>query len=118
MIGSITKPMTTMLAAALVVASHVDPAAVARYLRRYTQPKLGEGRTTWRRDRLVPDAEELARELRARATDGPKGATYEVVRGHPPLSLYSEAHGTVVSFTGGVNEPRVTLTIPGDTDWT
>ena len=83
MIGSITKPMTTMLAAALVVASHVDPAAVAPYLRRYTQPTLGEVRITWRRDRLVRDAE-----------------------------------GTVVSFTGGVNEPRVTLTIPGNTDWT
>jgi hypothetical protein len=32
----------------------------------------------------------------------------------PPLSFYSEAYGTMVSFTGGVNEPRVTLTIPGN----
>jgi len=32
-----------------------------------------------------------------------------------PLEAFnSEAHGTIVSFTGGVNEPRVTLTIPGD----
>jgi CubicO group peptidase (beta-lactamase class C family) len=53
MIGSITKPMTTMLGAAIVGASHVDPAAVAPYLGRYTQPTLGEVRITWRRDRLV-----------------------------------------------------------------
>ncbi|HEY9470596.1 MAG TPA: hypothetical protein VIQ76_13375 [Propionibacteriaceae bacterium] len=75
MIGSITKPMTTMLAAALVVASHVDPAAVALYLGRYTHSTLGEVRITRRRDRIVLDAGELASELRARATDGRRGAS-------------------------------------------
>jgi Beta-lactamase len=43
MIGSITKPMTTMLAAALVVASHVDPAAVVLYLGRYSPFNVGRG---------------------------------------------------------------------------
>jgi hypothetical protein len=55
---------------------HVDPAAVAPHLGRYTQPTLGEVRITWRRDQLVLEAGELVTELRARATDGPKGSVY------------------------------------------
>jgi len=94
------------------LASHVDPAAVAPYLGRYTQQTLGEVRITSRGDRLVLDAGELATELRARATDGPKASVY--LLHDPPLSFYSEAYGATVSFTGGVNEPRVTLTIPGN----
>jgi hypothetical protein len=58
------------------LASHVDPAAVEPYLGRYTQPTLGEVRITWRRDQLVLEAGELVTELRARATDGPKGSVY------------------------------------------
>jgi CubicO group peptidase (beta-lactamase class C family) len=94
------------------LASHVDSAAVAPYLGRYTQPTLGEVRITSRGDRLVLDAGELATELRARATDGPKASVY--LLHDPPLSFYSEAYGATVCFTGGVNEPRVTLTIPGN----
>jgi CubicO group peptidase (beta-lactamase class C family) len=94
------------------LASHVDPAAVAPYLGRYTQPTLGEVRITWRGDRLVLDAGELATELRARATDGSNASVY--LLHDPPLSFYSEAYGATVTFTGGVNEPRVTLTIPGN----
>jgi CubicO group peptidase (beta-lactamase class C family) len=93
------------------LASHVE-AAVAPYLGRYTQPTLGELRITWRGDRPVLDAGELATQLRARATDGPNASVY--LLHDPPLSFYSEAYGAMVSFTGGVNEPRVTLTIPGN----
>jgi CubicO group peptidase (beta-lactamase class C family) len=30
------------------------------------------------------------------------------------FALYSEAYGATVSFTGGIQQPRVTLTIPGN----
>jgi CubicO group peptidase (beta-lactamase class C family) len=92
------------------LASHVDPAAVAPYLGRYTHPTFGEMTIAVRDNRLVLDAGELASELRRRAVDGPSASVY--LLHDPPLSFYSEAYGATVSFTGGIDEPRVTLTIP------
>jgi hypothetical protein len=67
---------------------------------------------TWRDNRLALDAGELASELRARAADGPNASVF--LLHDPPLSFYSEAYGATVSFTGGSQQPRVTLTIPGN----
>ena len=92
------------------LASHVDPAAVAPYLGRYTHPTLGEMTITLRGGRLVLDAGGLASELRRRTVDGPRANVY--LLHDPPLSFYSEAYGATVSFEGGSDEPRVSLTIP------
>ena len=92
------------------LAPHVDPAAVAPYLCRYTHPTLGEMTIALRDNRLVLDAGKLASELRRRAVDGPSASVY--LLHDPPLSFYSEAYGATVSFAGGIDEPRVTLTIP------
>jgi CubicO group peptidase (beta-lactamase class C family) len=92
------------------LASHVDPSVVAPYLGRYTHPTFGEMTIILRDNRLVLDAGELASELRRRAVDGPSASVY--LLHDPPLSFYSEAYGATVSFTGGIDEPRVILTIP------
>jgi CubicO group peptidase (beta-lactamase class C family) len=92
------------------LASHVDPAAVAPYLCRYIHPTFGEMIIALRDNRLVLDAGKLASELRRRAVDGPSASVY--LLHDPPLSFYSEAYGATVSFAGGIDDPRVTLTIP------
>ncbi len=87
----------------------VDPAAVAPYLGRYDSAALGEVSLSLRGGRLVLDAGELNSELRPLA-DG--GAKTVYLLHDPPLSLFSEAYGATVSFTGGAQEPRMTITVP------
>jgi hypothetical protein len=89
--------------------SKVDPAAVRAYLGRYDSAPLGEVSLSLRGDRLVLDAGQLSSELRPLADGGTK-AVYLLY--DPPLSLFSEAYGTTVSFTGGANEPRMTIAVP------
>ena len=90
----------------------VDPAAVAPYLGRYSQPELGEVTISLRGDRLVLDAGEISSELRPRAAGGTGDTAY--LFHDPPLSLYSEAYGATVSFAGGAGAPRLTLTLPAN----
>ena len=92
------------------LASRVDPADIAPYLGRYAHPLFGEITITLRDNRLVLEARALVSELRRRAIDGPSACVY--LLHDPPLSFYSEAYGATVSFMGGIDEPRVTLTIP------
>ncbi|HEY7066066.1 MAG TPA: serine hydrolase [Chloroflexota bacterium] len=87
----------------------VDPAAVAPYLGRYHNAELGEVSLSLRGDRLVLDAGELSSELRPRA-DG--GAPTVYLLHDPPLSLFSEAYGVTVRFSGGAQAPRMTITVP------
>ena len=94
------------------LASHVDPAAVAPYPRSLHPANVGRSEDHVAGLSACSGRWELATELRARATDVPKASVY--LLHDPPLSFYSEAYGTMVSFTGGVNELRVTLTIPGN----
>ena len=65
---------------------------------------------TLRGGRLVLDAGGLASELRRRTVDLPRANVH--LLHDPPLSFYSEAYGATVSFEGGSDEPRVSLTIP------
>jgi hypothetical protein len=87
----------------------VDPAAMAPYLGRYDSAELGEVSLSLRGDRLVLDAGELSSELRPLA-DG--GAQSVYLLHDPPLSLFSEAYGATVRFTGGTQAPRMTITVP------
>ncbi len=87
----------------------VEPAAIAPYLGRYDQAELGEVSLSLRGDRLVLDAGELSSELRPLA-DGGTNIVY--LLHDPPLSLFSEVYGATVRFTGGVQEPRMTITVP------
>ena len=87
----------------------IEPAAVAPYLGRYESAELGEVALSLRGDRLVLDAGELNSELRPLADGGAK-AVY--LLHDPPLSLFSEAYGATVSFTGGAQAPRMTITVP------
>jgi hypothetical protein len=87
----------------------VEPAAIAPYLGRYDNAALGEVSLTLRGDRLVLDAGEVNSELRPRAG----GGAHTVYLLHdPPLSLFSEIYGATVGFTGGADEPRMTITLP------
>lgn len=88
----------------------VDPVAVAPYLGRYRNEKLGEAIISLRGDRLALDAGELSSELRPRADSG---ETTAYVMHDPPLSFFSEAYGVTISFRGGADGPRMTLTVPG-----
>jgi CubicO group peptidase (beta-lactamase class C family) len=87
----------------------LEPAAVAPYLGRYASAGLGEVSLSLRGDRLVLDAGELNSELRPLAAGG---AETVYLLHDPPLSLFSEAYGATVSFSGGAQEPRMTITIP------
>jgi CubicO group peptidase (beta-lactamase class C family) len=87
----------------------VEPAAIAPYLGRYDSAELGEVSLSLRGDRLVLDAGELNSELRPLA-DGSAETSYALY--DPPLSLFSEAYGATVSFTGGARAPRMTITLP------
>lgn len=87
----------------------VDPAAISPYLGRYDSAELGEVSLSMRGDRLVLDAGELSSELRP-LTGG--GAKIVYLLHDPPLSLFSEEYGTTVSFAGGAEEPRMTITVP------
>jgi CubicO group peptidase (beta-lactamase class C family) len=87
----------------------VDPAAIAPYLGRYDSAELGEVSLFLRGDRLILDAGELDSELRPLA-DG--GAQTVYLLYDPPLSLFSEAYGATVRFTGGAQEPQLTITVP------
>ncbi len=87
----------------------VDPAAMAPYLGRYASAALGAVSLSLRGDRLVLDAGELSSELRPLA-DG--GAPPVYLLHDPPLSLFSEAYGATVRFTGGAQAPRLTITVP------
>jgi CubicO group peptidase (beta-lactamase class C family) len=87
----------------------VEPAAIAPYLGRYDSAALGEVSLSLRGDRLVLDAGELSSELRPLA-DG--GAQTVYLLHDPPLSLFSEAYGATVRFSGGAQAPRMTITVP------
>lgn len=87
----------------------VDPAVVAPYLGGYANEALGEVSVTMRGGRLVLDAGELSSELRPRAGGGAE-AVY--LLHDPPLSLFSEAYGATVTFTGGADAPRMTIAVP------
>jgi hypothetical protein len=86
----------------------VAPAAIAPYLGRYDSVELGEVSLSLRGERLVLDTGELSSELRPLA-DGDQDV---YVLHDPPLSLFSEAYGVKVRFTGGAQEPRMTITVP------
>jgi CubicO group peptidase (beta-lactamase class C family) len=88
----------------------IDPVAVAPYLGRYGNARLGEVSLSLPRGRLVLDTGELRSELRPLAGGGAK--TVYLLH-DPPLSLFSEAYGATVSFTGGASEPRMTIMVPG-----
>ena len=87
----------------------VEPALVAPYLGRYDSAKLGEVSLSLRGDRLMLDTGHLNSELRPQA-DG--GAKTVYLLHDPPLSLFSQVYGATVSFTGGADEPRMTITVP------
>jgi hypothetical protein len=87
----------------------VEPAPIAPYLGRYDNAELGEVSLSLRGDRLILDAGELNSELRPLA-DG--GAETVYLLHDPPLSLFSEACGATVRFTGGAQAPRLTITVP------
>jgi CubicO group peptidase (beta-lactamase class C family) len=87
----------------------VKPAAVAPYLGRYDNGKLGEVSLSLRGDRLVLDVGELSSELRPSADGG--GETVYLLH-DPPLSLFSEAYGTTVRLAGAADEPRMTIEVP------
>jgi CubicO group peptidase (beta-lactamase class C family) len=87
----------------------VEPAAVAPYLGRYENAELGEVSLSLRGERLVLNTGELNSELRPLAASG---AETVYLLHDPPLSLFSEAYGATVGFTGSANEPRMTITIP------
>jgi CubicO group peptidase (beta-lactamase class C family) len=87
----------------------VEPAAVAPYLGRYENAELGEASLALRGGRLVLDTGELDSELRPLAGGDAKTA---YLLHDPPLSLFSEAYGATVSFTGSAGEPRMTIEVP------
>jgi CubicO group peptidase (beta-lactamase class C family) len=87
----------------------VEPAAIAPYLGRYDSAELGEVSLSLRGDRLVLDVGELSSELRPLAD---AGAETVYLLHDPPLSLFSEAYGATVRFTGGAQAPRLTITVP------
>jgi CubicO group peptidase (beta-lactamase class C family) len=87
----------------------VDPAAIAPYLGRYESPELGGVSLSLDGDRLVLNAGEINSELRPPA-DGSAETVY--LLHDPPLSLFSEVYGVRVRFTGGAQEPRMTITVP------
>jgi CubicO group peptidase (beta-lactamase class C family) len=87
----------------------VEPAAVAPYLGGYDSAELGEVSLALRGGRLVLDTGELDSELRPLA--GSAAETTYLLH-DPPLSLFSEAYGATVSFTGGAGEPRMTIKVP------
>jgi CubicO group peptidase (beta-lactamase class C family) len=87
----------------------VDPAAIAPYLGGYDNDELGEVSLTLRGERLVLDAGELSSELRPRADAGAE-AVY--LLHDPPLSLFSEAYAATVTFAGGADAPRMTISVP------
>jgi hypothetical protein len=89
----------------------VDADAVAPYLGRYGNPELGEVMLSLRGERLILDTGELSSELRPRADRG--GATVYLLH-DPPLSLFSEAYGATLTFTGAPDARRMTLTIPAN----
>jgi hypothetical protein len=60
-----------------------------------------------RGDRLILDAGELSTELRPQADDGDVYLLHD-----PPLSLFSEAYGATVRFSGGDSSPQLTITVP------
>jgi CubicO group peptidase (beta-lactamase class C family) len=91
--------------------SSTDPAAVAPFLGRYTNPDLGEVSLSLRGDRLVLDVGELSTELRPRATDDAGSTAY--LMHDPPLSLLSEGNVSTVRFERSADgQPQVLLTIP------
>jgi hypothetical protein len=83
--------------------------AVAPYLGRYDNARLGNVSLSWRDGRLVLDVGELTSELRPRA-DGGEATVY--LLHDPPLSLFSQAYGATVSLTGGGDDARMTITVP------
>jgi len=87
----------------------VEPAAIAPYLGRYDNAALGNVSLSLRGDRLVLDLGELSSELRPLADGGAKTA---YLLHDPPLSLFSEVYGVTVTFSGGAQEPRMTITVP------
>jgi hypothetical protein len=87
----------------------IHPDAVAPYLGQYDNAELGEVSLSLRGDRLVLDTGEVNSELRPLAN----GAGQTIYLLHdPPLSLFSEAYGATVSFTGGADESWITITVP------
>jgi CubicO group peptidase (beta-lactamase class C family) len=100
-----------VLAAALPAAAlgAVEPQAVAPYLGRYENEELGEVSLALRGDRFVLDAGELSSALAPRA-----GTDIEPVYllHDPPLSLFSEAYGATVTFSGEAGGKRMTITVP------
>ena len=87
----------------------VDPSAIAPYLGRYNSAALGAVSLALRGDRLILDTGELTSELRPLAGGGAQTA---YLLHDPPLSLFSQAYGATVSFTGGADQPRMTITVP------
>jgi hypothetical protein len=100
---------TTAAARAPLTLGAVDPNAVAPYLGRYRNPALGEVSISMRGSRLVLDAGELSSELRPLSDDG--GETVYILH-DPPLSLFSEAYGATVRFSGGGDAPQMTIVVP------
>ncbi len=86
----------------------VEPTAVAPYLGRYENTALGAVSLSLRGERLILDAGEVSSELRPLAG----GAANVYLLHDPPLSLYSEAYGATVRFTGGAQAPRLTILLP------
>ncbi len=87
----------------------VDGAAVASYLGKYQNLALGKVTVAMRGDRLVLDTGALRSELRPLV--GRAGETVYLLH-DPPLSLFSEAYGATVTFTGEANAPRMIVSIP------
>ncbi len=87
----------------------LDPQAVAPYLGRYGNAELGDVTVSASEDRLLLDAGGHSTELKPRA-DG--GRTPEYLLHDPPLSLFSDAYGATVRFSGGAEAPRLTISIP------
>jgi CubicO group peptidase (beta-lactamase class C family) len=100
---------TTAAARAPLTLGAVDPDAVAPYVGRYRNSALGEVSISMRGNRLVLDAGELSSELRPLSDDG--GETVYILH-DPPLSLFSEAYGATVRFSGGGDAPQLTITVP------
>ncbi len=87
----------------------VDAAAVAPYLGRYANAELGEVSLALQGDRLILDLGDLRTELRPLAE---AGAEPVYLLHDPPLSLFSEAYGVTLAFTGSGGERQITITVP------
>jgi CubicO group peptidase (beta-lactamase class C family) len=95
-----------------VALGDVDPGAVAPFLGRYVNPELCEVAVALRDDRLMLETAGGSTELRPPANDGGGAITFLMY--DPPLSLYSQAYGVTVSFAGGSDGSRLTVTVPAN----